>query len=248
MIMTKVAIERVIPGETDQNLYLEHLGRYEFARRFVRGMRVLDVACGVGYGAPLLCGAGAERYVGIDASGEALGIAKNRYQASDNISFVFGDACELVGINGEDFDVVVSFETIEHLRDPERFLDRVRDVLVPNGKFIVSTPNRAVSDPANTTRKPSNPFHLREWTIEQFVVFLQRSFEVEQVLGQVPCPRWKVMARRLASEYRLVRGAAKAYRVARDIRRPNVNPAPVERIGLGRYPTFTVCVCRPLST
>lgn len=254
-ITHRPGLERVVPGETGGRLLMEHVGRYEFASRFVRGMRVLDVACGAGYGAPILWGAGARSYVGVDISPEAVSIARSRYRVSEDVSFALGDACRLDGIGAGAFDVVVSFETIEHLEDPERFLARVRDVLTPGGKLVVSTPNRAAYDPlAASGAKPTNPFHVREWSAREFAQLLGRFFEVEETLGQTPYPRWKAVGSRVAAKHPLLQGAAKRYRSARSLMRRALParsaadaPTPIRHsLGLWRCPTYVLCVCSPM--
>lgn len=246
------AFERVVPGETGGRVYFEHLGRYEFASQFVRGMRVLDVACGAGYGAQILCGAGASTYVGVDISSEALRLAETRYKVSENISFVLGDACTLDGIGDSTIDVAVSFETIEHLPDPRRFLARIRDTLVPGGILIISTPNRALSNPAGAlTSKPPNPFHIREWTTAEFTRLLSGFFIVERSLGQGPYPYWKVLARHLIARFPSMRWLRHAYRSANPLRErsglPSMGddaPVPPQSFRAWECPTFVVCLCR----
>ena len=245
-----IGLERVVPGETDRTLYLEHLGRYEFACRFVEGMRVLDVACGVGYGAPVLSKAGARSYLGIDVSTEALRLAESRYRISESVSFASGDACDLDGIEHGAFEVVVSFETIEHLENPERFLTRVREVLAPGGRFIVSTPNRTVYDPLHVvSSKPTNPFHVREWTVDEFVQLLEHFFLVDEVLGQGPCPDWKLVGRRLVAGCRPLRPVANIYRAVRSLGATAHSifgaaaTLPVEHLRPRHRPTYVVCVC-----
>lgn len=246
-----MAIERVVPGETCGRTYLEHLARYEFAARFVRGMRVLDVACGSGYGAQVLCGAGACEYLGVDISEEALRLARSRYRVADNVSFLRGDACSLDKVAGGPFDVIVSFETIEHLLEPERFLAKVHEALTPCGKFIVSTPNRSYSNPSGTlTSEPTNPYHIREWAVREFVALLARSFKVEEIMGQGTYPYWKFLGRRLAKRNRLVEWLAARYRAigpSKSEASPCIDGPPetfpVQRVSLWNCPAFVVCLC-----
>ena len=105
-------IERIIPDSVCEHLYMEHIARYEFARNFVRDMVVADIACWAGYGSyDLLINGGAKRVVGVDISEEAIDYAKEHYKA-DCLEFVVGDATNL-SLSKEEFDTVVSFETIE---------------------------------------------------------------------------------------------------------------------------------------
>jgi SAM-dependent methyltransferase len=159
-------------------LRAQHLSRYEFASSFTQGKRVIDVACGTGYGTSLLRRRGAAVVTGIDLSEEAISHAKGRY-AGEGITFLCGDV-SLVGTAGP-AECVVSFETIEHLGDPETLLEPVRRVLGPGGVFIVSTPVRrggSISD------RPANPFHVREWNQEEFDRLLSRHFPVRKFSHQ----------------------------------------------------------------
>ena len=120
--------ERLVPEEAVEASLQEHVARYRFARERVRG-RILDVACGTGYGTAML---GA---VGLDLSLEAL-----RYARRHPAPYVAADAAVLPF--GRVFDAVVSFETIEHVADAGRFVSECARVLKPGGVFLVSTPNR----------------------------------------------------------------------------------------------------------
>jgi ubiquinone/menaquinone biosynthesis C-methylase UbiE len=132
----------------------EHLARYAWASRFAPGRRVLDAACGMAYGTAMLARAGASQAVGIDVD-EGL-IEEVRRVAPPNVSFDVGDVRQLPYADDE-FDLIVCFETIEHVPDPERVLDELKRVLKPGGMLALSTPNRDVY-------APGNPFHLRELT------------------------------------------------------------------------------------
>jgi|GEM_PF-2733323 ubiquinone/menaquinone biosynthesis C-methylase UbiE len=253
--------ERIEPGKSDRKCYLEHVGRYEFASQSAQGKDVLDAACGTGYGAPVLVAAGAKSYRGLDISAEAIGIAESRYKVSSKISFMLGDASRLDGIGDGTIDLVASFETIEHLADPRRFLASVRRVLVPGGTLIVSTPNRAVRDPGgNLSSTPANPFHLREWNTTEFKQLLRDFFTVEKVFGQsphlLPDCYWKyceASVRRHAKKHEFLQKLVGQYRRAKSLREryslpepPNNVFIPVQPIRPWQRQTIIVCVCRCL--
>jgi len=252
-------MERIVPGEAAERLYPDHLERYRFASRFVEGRVVLDVACGVGYGAPILHGAGARRYIGVDISPEAIGVAEERYRCSPGVSFRVGDACRLSGIGDASIDVAISFETIEHLAEPGYFLANLRRVLAPGGLLIISTPNRTLSNPlGNLDSAPGNPFHIREWNPKEFEAFLKSSFKVEQSLGQAPLhfaralwTQGKALILRQTREHRHVEWFVTTYRTAMLQWTKHPSPgsaydAPVQSIKPWQCRTFIVCVCKPL--
>ncbi|UCH87487.1 MAG: class I SAM-dependent methyltransferase [Dehalococcoidia bacterium] len=168
--------ERMIPASHHEAVvYAEHIVRYLFATRFVRGKRVLDVASGVGYGADILKSAGAAEVVAIDRSPEAVKYGKkhhSRYQPA----YVVGDA-ESLPVRSSQFDVVVSFETIEHVPDYQRFLAEVKRALRQDGLCIVSTPNRDVY-------VEGNPFHTKEFTFAEFEQTLTGYFQYVETLSQ----------------------------------------------------------------
>ena len=107
--------EFIIPNETSCTAYQEHMGRYIFASRFVKDKIVLDLACGAGYGSSYLYQKGAKIVVGGDYSSLAIEHAKAHYAQQDGLFFIRFDATQLP-FKDEVFDVIASFETIEHLR------------------------------------------------------------------------------------------------------------------------------------
>jgi len=130
-----------------------HLAAYRFATACAAGRTVLDAGCGEGYGAALLAQA-ATRVVGLDRV-EAVQTARARHALS-NLEYRAHDL-ERLGTLGERFDVVLSFQVIEHLVDPTGFLAGLVGCVAPGGTLLVTTPNRLMS-------VSENPYHLREWT------------------------------------------------------------------------------------
>ena len=158
--------ERIIPDETEPGVVALHLKRYEFALPYSAGRDVLDAGCGVGYGSALLAER-ARNVVGVDRSEDAIGYARTRY-TRPNLVFRIGD---LLSLDFEDasFDVVTSFEVLEHLRDHERFLAEIVRMLRPAGTLVLSTPHVT-----HTTDRPENPFHERELCRADFTALLAR--------------------------------------------------------------------------
>jgi SAM-dependent methyltransferase len=171
--------ERFIPGAGGTDSAAEHYHRYRLAADLCAGSRVLDVACGEGYGSALVA-AGAATVVGIDLSEEATSHAAVAYGAVPNLSFVAGDAA---GLPFEDaaFDRVVFFEGIEHVDEPERVLAEIARVLAPEGIAIVSTPAAEVAADASPA---VNPFHQRVYMTDEFRSVLRGSFDTVLLLGQ----------------------------------------------------------------
>jgi len=167
--------------------WAEHRSRYHFASEACRGKFVLDVACGTGFGASVLLESGAAAVLGIDTSLEALSQA--RRAALDRWGVCRADAVRLP-LPDHAASVVTSFETIEHLHEPERFVTELRRVLDPEGVLMLSTPNALYTKPVNG--KPANPFHVREFTPTELRVLLARQFRDVRLLGQAPGPRYEI--------------------------------------------------------
>ena len=146
--------ERIVPDETEPGIVALHLKRYEFALPYCRGATVLDAGCGVGYGTAHLAQV-AERVVGVDVSHDAVSYARAHY-AGANVEFHVADVLELPFAD-DSFDVVCSFEIVEHVADAERFVTELARVLKPGGRLVLSTPR---ADDPNV--RPDNPFHERK--------------------------------------------------------------------------------------
>jgi SAM-dependent methyltransferase len=165
--------ERLVPEvQRGELVHAEHLARYRFAAGLARGRRVLDAACGEGYGSALLASAGAASVTGVDIDEATVVRARERY----GLGFEVADVASLPFREGS-FDLIVSFETIEHLGDPEAAVAELSRVLAPAGVLIISTPNK------HEYLVP-NEFHVREFTHEEFVDLLGERFAVVRVLFQ----------------------------------------------------------------
>lgn len=166
--------ERVVEGIHYGWLMRDHLARYEWAAHHCKGKRVLDVATGTGYGANILRRNGAAEVVAVDREQGALDYAAERY-GTDGLRWVHGNAYELPF--QAEFDVVISFETIEHLKEPERFVRECKRVVKPGGQFIVSTPE-------NVGGPFCSEFHEFEYNRQEFRELLERNFPRVELLGQ----------------------------------------------------------------
>ena len=175
--------ERLIPGQTDPGLFNEHFARYVYARMFAAGRTVLDTGCGVGYGSSYLAEC-ARSVVGLDNDARTIQYARSRYCRS-NTHYIVGD-CKSLPFGRGAFELVTSFEVIEHLSEVEAYLAEVRRILEPGGVFLVSTPNRPVYA-AHRGPQP-NPFHIREWDLLEFSALLRSYFKFVEVLGETHLP------------------------------------------------------------
>lgn len=154
----------------------EHEARYWWATSVVAGKDVLDAGCGVGYGARILAQGGAASVLGVDIAPDAIEQSKTR--AGSIARFAVADLRSL-GSPDRSFDVIVCFETIEHVDDSETVLDELRRVLRPEGVLALSTPNRAV-------HIPGNPHHVREYLPSELLSALERRFRNVTLYRQHP--------------------------------------------------------------
>ncbi len=162
----------------------DHLQRYHYACRFCQGKRVLDVGCGVGYGSAMLCHEGSQSVLGIDISSECVESARSNYQMS-GLAYEVDDACELKkAAESDPFDLIVSFENIEHLEKPERFIESAIPLLATDGLFIISTPDSSCLEKDEEGR-PLNEYHLSEMTEKEFRTLMDKYFEKVEYRYQV---------------------------------------------------------------
>jgi SAM-dependent methyltransferase len=169
-----------LTSETGGQVEIEHLHRYFLARSLCRGLDVLDVASGEGYGAALLAQV-ARSVVGVEISDDAVRHAQESY-AHPHLRYMVGDA-RSIPLTDACVDAVVSFETIEHFYEHDAFIKEVRRVLRPGGFFIVSSPNRDIYSPAGGA---PNPHHVHELTSDEFYNKLSEYFTNISLYGQRP--------------------------------------------------------------
>lgn len=168
--------ERYTPSEGGK-LRLEHVHRYVVAAQLCKDRDVVDMACGEGYGAAMLAET-ARSVVGVDISGEAIGHASEKY-GKPNLSFVVSDVRAL-DLPDACCDMVVSFETIEHVGEQEKMLREIRRVLRPDGVLVMSSPNR----PVYAKDSEPNAFHVKELDFDELDALLSKFFGCARYYGQ----------------------------------------------------------------
>jgi SAM-dependent methyltransferase len=176
--------ERVVPDKQDMN-YMLHLAAYEFVSPLVTGLDVLDVGCGTGYGAEVLIDAQARTYVGVDIAPDAVTFARAKYPLS-GVSFAQMDALSL-GFVSDSYDLVCSFQVIEHLPGVDGYLRDIARVMKQEGTCIISTPNRHFHNPGASLSNgpPANPFHVREYALEELRSLLACYWDSITIWGQL---------------------------------------------------------------
>ncbi|MBU9301182.1 glycosyltransferase [Burkholderia multivorans] len=170
--------ERFIPTEQGEIRY-EHMHRYGWVLDVVSGKDVLDIACGEGYGSSLLAKS-ARSVVGVDIDPKTVAHASQRYAGEGNLRFVAGSASSIPLVDSS-IDVVVSFETIEHLAEQHEMLTEIRRVLKPNGMVVISSPNKKVY---SDDRDYHNEFHVKELYFDEFDALLREHFPSIRYFGQ----------------------------------------------------------------
>ena len=169
--------ERTLPDVPEENYwYRRHLVVYEWIAQRVAGKRVVDMACGEGYGSNLLAGSAAS-VVGVDANPEAHEHARLRY-VRDNLRF----ERDLVESFAEPCDAVVFLQTIEHVQDPGAILDHFKSMMGKGGVAYVSTPNLLTLAPPGA-EKSENPWHIKEYRAAEFRELCEAHFDRVEILG-----------------------------------------------------------------
>ncbi|MFZ4115249.1 MAG: rhamnan synthesis F family protein [Chthoniobacterales bacterium] len=169
--------ERYVP-QVRGSIALEHLHRYAMASEFVQGKYVLDVACGEGYGSNMLARKAAS-VIGVDIDEKTIIHAQKKYRRS-NLFFKQGSCTELP-LSNHSIDIVVSFETIEHIAEHEKMLSEIKRVLKPGGILIISSPEK---HEYTEVLNQHNQFHVRELYLNEFEAVLKRFFKHHKLLGQ----------------------------------------------------------------
>lgn len=176
--------ERFVPSNHNQNdsFYLEHIQRYRFTKPYIQGKKILDLGCGTGYGSKELIKLGAGEVTGIDISREAIKFAISNFQTKSDarihkLTFQVGDVTRLPFLNNS-FDVIISFEVIEHIQNYLIYLQEAFRVLRDGGYFIFSTPNRL------QYRHSTSHFHFKEFTTDELIDLFKQFKQKVVVYGQ----------------------------------------------------------------
>lgn len=162
--------ERVIPAliSPKNGMLLEHIARYDFAKNFCRG-RVLDIACGVGYGSEVLLkqNPNIDQLIGIDIDKESIAYANANYSFMETTYYVDDALSPELSEKYGSFDTIISFETIEHFYGDDIFVKNLYNLLKPDGTLIISTPfGRGKNEPC------SCPYHVYQYTEPEFLEIL----------------------------------------------------------------------------
>jgi SAM-dependent methyltransferase len=176
--------ERFTP-ECQREIAYEHWHRYAFALSLAKGKRVLDAASGEGFGSALLATV-ATSVQGLDIDADAVAHARHRYAMAGRLDFERADITQLDHLPAASFDLIVSFETLEHVFDHDRLLDGFARLLAPGGVLLVSTPDKKNYTDATGV---ANPHHLRELYRDEFdaaltVRFPHRALYAQKLLFQ----------------------------------------------------------------
>ncbi len=166
----------VMPTKSNLSNYIiqEHIMRYVFASEYTKDKIVLDAACGCGYGSHFLAISGARKVIAVDIDRKALKLAKNHF-SHPKVTYLQGDVTSLPFPDSY-FEVITSFETIEHLSNPADYIQEIQRILKDDGIFICSTPN------TKYTRHPA--YHLHEFSPDEFFNLLDKNFREVEKYGQ----------------------------------------------------------------
>lgn len=166
--------------DTNNPWWGEHLHRYEEAAKLLphKSLTILDIACGSGFGSDYLAQLG-NTLVGADLSEATIEDCQGKFHR-DNLSFKIIDGTN-IQYTDESFDVVISFETIEHTTEYQKMLNEFKRVVKKDGLIIISTPNFIINSPTGVV---TNPYHTQEWIYEDLLKILNHTFSNVKLLGQ----------------------------------------------------------------
>ncbi|MDD5120677.1 MAG: class I SAM-dependent methyltransferase [Candidatus Omnitrophica bacterium] len=170
--------ERILLEKETPLMIARHFCAYKFAKEFVQGKSVLDIGCGEGYGSDFLAGF-AKEVTGIDYDPAVINYARDKY-SKPGLKFSILDIANLSSLNRK-FDVICSFQNIEHISDTEKLLEDISSLLKDEGIFICSTCN--IKDASPGSKVPYNKFHVKEYLIDEFKEMLEKYFKRVEIFG-----------------------------------------------------------------
>jgi len=176
----RIIIEDYQSSENGYLIYLMHIATYKYCISLVSGKKVLDYGCGSGYGTELISDH-CLQITGVDISPEAIAHAQSHFNGP-NLSYLQIERAEIAPLPFTDssFDVVLSFQVIEHVQDVSVYLREIERVLRPDGYVIIATPDR--SSRLFSFQKPWNMWHLREYTQDQLKDTMESRFSGVNIL------------------------------------------------------------------
>ncbi len=164
-----------------ENVSKDHRLRYQKASEYIKSENnVLDIACGIGYGSYMMSvDHSSSKFTGVDISEKTITFA-NKFYKRKNINYI-NDNCLTVPLEDKSFDVIVSFETVEHIDEDSALLERLHKALKDDGTLITSVPNQDYMP----FSKDTHPYHVRHYTYEEISqIISDAGFEVTEVFSQ----------------------------------------------------------------
>lgn len=172
-------MERYVPQKQSRfHSWYEHWHRYHFISEIVKDKKVCDIACGEGYGSALLAESASE-VVGVDVDTSTIKHAQEAYGEKENVEFIVANAID-TPFQDDTFDVIVSFETLEHLSEHHQLIREFKRILKEDGVLIISTPDKLVY----SGDKEHNEFHVKELTMLEFKNLMKSEFKHNMLYGQ----------------------------------------------------------------
>jgi len=171
--LRRISVERTKTESKSSYYFYQHQKAYSFCERFVKGKNILEIGSGSGYGTNRLA-RNAKSIIAIDKDKASIKNSKKKYNSA-NINFI---SCKIENyFSNEKFDVIISLQVIEHLKNPEILLEKIHHLLEKNGVFIISTPNRL------TQSYKENPYHYKEYSSKELFYMLSRHFREIDLYG-----------------------------------------------------------------